>query len=84
MTLEEKYKDFDYKDFYEKDERFKRYVDRYCNEFNLTVDEGLTHALVQETAIYYVEVDKDKIIEDEDPKEEKLVAGCGGTAIGEG
>ena len=63
----------DYKKFYDSDERFKRYVDRYKNEFNLTLDEALSHFLVKETAQYYVDSDKDKIKE----MTEELVIGCG-------
>jgi len=34
------------KEFYEKDEEFRDYVERYCKSRNVTTEEALTHKLV--------------------------------------
>ena len=62
----------DYRNYYDTNSDFKRYVDRHCNEFNLTVEEALQHALVKETAKYYLEAIKSKV------SETGIVVGCGG------
>lgn len=41
------------REFYENNEDFRGYVDRYANKHNLTVDEALTHSLVREAYEYY-------------------------------
>lgn len=62
----------DYKRFYEDDDRFKRYVDRFSNEFGISVDEAISHKIVQGIADSYSEALKDKITID------GIVVGCGG------
>ena len=42
-------------EFYNHNEDFKRYVDRYCNQYGLTVDEALEHELVKQVAAQYRE-----------------------------
>ena len=41
------------KEFYETNEDFKAYVDRYCTKHQIDVDTALTHALVKDAAAYY-------------------------------
>ena len=48
----------DYFDFYQKDDAFKAYVDRYCKKHDIGVAEALTHELVKEVAKLYLEADK--------------------------
>lgn len=40
-------------ELYNTNQDFKDYVDRYCNTYKVTVDEALTHALVQEVGKMY-------------------------------
>ena len=40
---------------YETNQDFKEYVDRYSNKHKITVEEALTHALVQEVGKMYKE-----------------------------
>ena len=42
-------------EFYNHNEDFKMYVDRYCNQYRLTVDEALEHELVKQVAAQYRE-----------------------------
>ena len=42
-------------EFYNHNADFKRYVDRYCNQYGLTVDEALEHELVKQVAAQYRE-----------------------------
>ena len=42
-------------EFYNHNEDFKRYVDRYCNQYGLTVDEALEHEIVKQVAAQYRE-----------------------------
>ena len=63
---------FDYRKYYEEDARFKRYVDRHCKEYDLSLEEALQHEIVKETAHYYTDAIKDKITEN------GIVVGCGG------
>lgn len=42
-------------DFYNTNQDFKNYVDRYCNTYKVTVEEALSHALVQEVEKMYKE-----------------------------
>ncbi len=41
------------KELYEKNFNFREYVDRYCVQHKVTVDEALTHALVKDVAAFY-------------------------------
>ena len=73
-------KTLDLAKYYEKHEGFKNYVDRYCVKEEVTKEEAFTHALVKETAQYYVEADKDKVKNEDKHKQitETINAGCGG------
>lgn len=42
-------------DFYNRNADFKSYVDRYCKQYGLTVDEALEHELVKRVAAQYRE-----------------------------
>ena len=42
-------------DFYNHNADFKRYVDHYCNQYGLTVDEALEHEIVKSVAEQYRE-----------------------------
>ena len=48
----------DYFDFYQKDDNFKVYVDRYCKKHGIGVAEALTHELIKEVSKLYLEADK--------------------------
>lgn len=45
------------REFYETNQDFKEYVNRYAAQRKITVDEALTHALVREAYDYYREID---------------------------
>lgn len=47
--------------FFNKNADFREYVERYCNTYKITVEEALTHALVNEVADYYEDVSSGKI-----------------------
>lgn len=38
------------REFYDRNADFKRYVDRYCNQYGLTVEEAMEHELVKQVA----------------------------------
>jgi hypothetical protein len=42
-------------DFYNTNQDFKEYVDKYFNTYKVTVEEALSHALVQEVEKMYKE-----------------------------
>ena len=42
-------------EFYNHNEDFMMYVDRYCKQYGLTVDEALEHELVKQVAAQYME-----------------------------
>ena len=42
-------------EFYNHNADFKMYVDRYCNQYGLTVEEALEHELVKQVAAQYRE-----------------------------
>jgi hypothetical protein len=42
-------------DLYENNNDFKRYVDRYCRTYGLSVEDALEHNLVQEVGKQYQE-----------------------------
>lgn len=46
------------KEFYETNQNFKLYVDRYCQTYRLSVDEALEHELVRQVYLMYVEDSK--------------------------
>ena len=52
----------DYFDFYQKDDNFKTYVDRYCKKHGIGVAEALTHEIIKEVAKLYLEADKAETI----------------------
>ena len=47
-------------EFYNNNADFKMYVDRYCNQYGLTVDEALEHEIVKSVAAQYME--KEEVI----------------------
>ena len=49
------------KDFYNRNEDFKMYVDRYCNQYGLTVDEALEHEVVKRVAAQYREKEETRV-----------------------
>jgi len=40
-------------EFYESDERFKTYVDRYCNMYKVTKETAFEHRIVLDVMKYY-------------------------------
>lgn len=44
-----------YEELYEKNEDFKRYVDKCCVTYHLTKDEALKHNLIHSVGDYYKE-----------------------------
>jgi len=40
------------KEFYEENEEFKEYVDKYAKSYHITLEVALSHKLVEEYAIY--------------------------------
>ena len=49
------------REFYDRNEDFKMYVDRYCNQYGLTVDEALEHELVKQVAAQYREKEEARV-----------------------
>ena len=47
------------REFYNHNEDFKMYVDRYCKQYGLTVDEALEHETVKQVA----EQEREKAVE---------------------
>ena len=45
-------------ELYSQSADFKRYVDKYCNDYGYTTQEALKHALVREVAKEYSSVQK--------------------------
>lgn len=43
------------KEFYESNADFRQYVNKYCNTYNLSVEEALQHVIVKEVAKEYKE-----------------------------
>ena len=43
------------REFYNHNEDFKMYVDSYCNQYGLTVEEALEHEIVKQVAAQYRE-----------------------------
>ena len=48
-------------EFYNHNEDFKMYVDRYCNQYGLTVDEALEHEIVNQVAEQYREKEEARV-----------------------
>lgn len=44
------------REFYDTNEDFKGFVDRYCTKHKITVEEALTHEIVRLTYLFYKEV----------------------------
>lgn len=44
------------KELYENNENFKRYVDKYCRTYRVTVEVALTHRLVKDVGSHYQEL----------------------------
>ena len=49
------------KEFYNRNADFKRYVDCYCKQYGLTVDEALGHELVKSVAAQYREKEEARV-----------------------
>lgn len=49
------------REFYDRNADFKMYVDRYCKQYGLTVDEALEHELVKHVAAQYMEKEETRI-----------------------
>lgn len=49
------------REFYNSNADFKRYVDRYCKQYGVTVDEALEHELVKQVAAQYREKEKTRV-----------------------
>ena len=49
------------REFYDRNADFKRYVDRYCKQYGLTVDEALEHEIVKSVAEQYREKEETRI-----------------------
>ena len=47
--------------FYDRNADFKTYVDRYCKQYGLTVDEALEHEIVKRVAAQYREKEETRI-----------------------
>lgn len=63
--------------FYESNEAFRNYVDRYSVKHGVSVDAALTHSTVRDAYEYYLDAEKieaNGIV---------LKAGCGGAEMGE-
>lgn len=41
-------------ELYLKNRDFKEYVDRYCRQYRVTIEQALEHAIVKRVADYYV------------------------------
>ena len=48
-------------EFYNHNEDFKMYVDRYCNQYGLTVEEALEHELVKQVVAQYREKEEARV-----------------------
>ena len=48
-------------EFYNHNEDFKMYVDRYCKQYGLTVDEALEHEIVKQVAAQYREKEEERV-----------------------
>lgn len=49
------------RELYNSNADFKRYVDRYCKTYGLTVEEALEHELVKQVAAQYREKEEARI-----------------------
>lgn len=58
--------------FYENNEAFRNYVDRYCVKHEVSTEEALTHSTVRNAYEYYLEADRKKATTI------TVKAGCGG------
>ena len=61
----------DYKSFYETNENFKTYTDKYCKSYGVTVMDALGLKLVQNVADEYAKREKDH------PQTSKVMIDCG-------
>ena len=41
---------------YRHNKKFRDYVDKYCNQLKISVDEALKHELVRQVYFYYTDV----------------------------
>ena len=49
------------KEFYDSNEDFRNYVDRYCRTYRLSVEEALEHKLVQDVGRHYQELAEGRV-----------------------
>lgn len=63
--------------FYESNEVFKNYVDRYSVKHEVSTEEALTHSTVRNAYEYYLDAEK------REASRIALNAGCGGAEMGE-
>lgn len=54
----------DYRNLYNTNADFKRYVDKYCTKHRLTVDEAVEHSLVQNVGDMYAEDSKRIVVKE--------------------
>ena len=47
-------------EFYNSNEDFRRYVDRYCKTYRISVNDALEHELVKQVAAQYMEKEETK------------------------
>ena len=57
-------------------ERLEKYLEGYCRKHKCSIEEALTHKMVQNVAKEYEKEDAGKISKTE------IKAGCGGTSLG--
>ena len=62
-------------DFYQKNECFKLFIDRFAHNEHISVEETLKRSNAYETGIYYLMCDKDKA---KNTIEETMNVGCSG------
>ena len=66
----------DLKKMYEENKDFRRYVDGHAKQYDLTIEQALTHSVVRNAAEYYEAAENGKISVSE------VNAGCGGAIAG--
>lgn len=49
------------KEFYNRNDDFKRYVDRYCKQYGFSIEEAIEHELVKHVAEQYREKEEARI-----------------------
>lgn len=49
------------REFYNGNDDFRRYLDRYCKQYGLTVEEALEHEIVKQVAAQYREKEEARV-----------------------